>query len=135
MSRWKSALLGLAAVSLAACESNGSRGPATAEQRSQFEQFAGPPIESFTYLLHYYTWQPLGQLQLVLWTTINDAYLITVQPPCVGLDFTSRIHLTSAAHTVTRRIDAVTFGDQHCFITQIRPVNYLAMKRQYHTLP
>jgi hypothetical protein len=130
------ALIGLVLLSIAACGTTvWPRRPSSAQERANFARFAGPPINSFTYLLHYYAWTPLGHRQLVLWTDINDAYLITVLPPCVGLDFAYGVGVTSDAHMVTRGVDAITFDHQYCIISQIRHVNYLAMKRQLHTLP
>jgi Family of unknown function (DUF6491) len=104
-------------------------------RREQYLHYAGPPVDSFTYLRDYYAWTPIGNYQLVLWTTINDAYLITVMPPCVGLDFARGIHLTQTANTVTRGVDKILFQDQICFISQLRPVDYLAMKREVHAGP
>jgi hypothetical protein len=128
-------LAGLALTVLAACSTAIPKRVSVAERREQFLQYAGPPVDTFTYLGRYYAWRPLGKLQLVIWTTINDAYLITVLPPCVGLDFATGIRLTSTGHTVTRGIDAIEFDQQHCFISQIRPVDYLAMKKATHSGP
>lgn len=130
------ALLALALIGLAACAPAAPKraSPPSAETQ-QFLRFAGPAVDSFTYLRPYYSWKPLGNLQLVVWTDINDAYLITVLPPCVGLDFANGIRVTSASHMVTRGIDAIDFDGQHCFISQIRPVDYLAMKKATHSLP
>lgn len=136
MQRVKLTLAALALLCVTACGTTAvPKRPSSAEQVAQFRQFAGPPINGFTYLQHYYAWTPLGNLQLVIWTDINDAYLITVLPPCVGLDFTSGVDITNTAHTVTRGVDAVTFDHQYCLIKQIRYVNYLAMKRATHGLP
>jgi len=121
-----SVLLGCAATAKRTTEG----GPA-----EQFLRYAGPPIESFTYLRHYYAWKPLGNLQVALWTDINDAYLLTVLPPCVGLDFARGISVSSTANTITRGVDALKFDQQYCFITQIRHVDYLAMKRELHAIP
>lgn len=131
----RGASLGFAVLSFAACTTTPAPPAATPQEQAEYLHFAGQPIDSFTYLEHYYSWKPLGQQQLVLWTDIDDAYLITVWPACVGLQYAFRIRLTSESHIVTRRIDAVTFGDQHCYITQIRPIDYRAMRQQYHTLP
>jgi Family of unknown function (DUF6491) len=105
------------------------------ERREQYLHYASAPVESFTYLRDYYAWTPIGNFQLVLWTTINDAYLITVLPPCVGLDFATGIRLTKTANTVTRGVDKIEFQDQTCFISQLRPIDYEAMKREVHAPP
>jgi len=105
------------------------------ERREQFLHYAGPPVDSVTYLQHYYAWRPLGNLQLVLWSSINDAYLLTVLPPCVGLDFADGINVTSSSSTITRGVDAVRFDHQYCYISQIRQVDYEAMKRAEKAIP
>ncbi|MGH8139333.1 MAG: DUF6491 family protein [Steroidobacteraceae bacterium] len=99
------------------------------EQLERYVKYAGPPVDHFTYLGRYDGWQSLGRYQLVLWTTINDAYLITVLPPCEDLQFTQRIGLTSTAHTVSARFDNVLVRHWRCQISEIRPVDYLRMKQ------
>jgi Family of unknown function (DUF6491) len=131
LAHWTCAsLVALILASLTACATTAAAGRArTAQQLARYERFAGAPIESFTYLGRYYSWSPLGPRQLLVRTTLDSAYLITVQPPCIGLQYALGIRVTSDAHTVTRRIDAITFDHQHCFISEIRPVDYRAMKR------
>jgi len=101
----------------------------------QYRQYAGPPVRSFTYLGTYQDFTTVGPYDVVLWTTVNDAWLISVQPPCNGLVFARGIRLTQTFNTVTARVDKLKFQDQICFITQIRPVNYLKMKQELHTGP
>ncbi len=64
-----------------------------------------------------------------MWTTINDAYLITVEPPCEELPFVERIGLTSTSSTVSQRFDFVKVHGMNCFIKSIQPVDYLKMKQ------
>jgi len=45
------------------------------------------------------------------------------------------VRLTQTANTVTARVDMLKFQDQACFISQIRPVNYLRMKQELNTGP
>jgi hypothetical protein len=99
-------------------------------QRARYEAYAGPPVDRFTYLGRYDSWQPIGTNELVVWTTINQAYLIKVAPPCDNLEFANRIGLTSTANTVSARLDFVRVGRQwRCPIQEIRPVDYLRMKQ------
>ena len=104
-------------------------GCATAPTKQTFLQYAGPPIESFTYLGHYNGFRTLGGQDLVIWTTINDAYLIKVLEPCLNLPFANRVDLTSASRTVTRSIDWVVFDRGRCRIDTIQHVDYGAMKK------
>jgi len=104
-------------------------GCATAPTKQTFLQYAGPPIESFTYLGHYNGFRTLGGQDLVIWTTINDAYLIKVLEPCLNLPFANRVDLTSASKTVTRSVDWVVFDRGRCRIDTIQHVDYGAMKK------
>ncbi|HTV77419.1 MAG TPA: DUF6491 family protein [Steroidobacteraceae bacterium] len=104
-------------------------GCAAAPTRQMFEQYAGPPIESFTYLGHYNGFRTLGGLDVVIWTSINDAYLIRVMPPCVNLPYANRVELTSEAHMVTRSIDWVIVGRDRCRIDTLQHIDYGAMKK------
>jgi hypothetical protein len=99
------------------------------KQAALYQQYAGAPVEGFTYLGRYDSWTSLGRYQLVVWTTPNDAYLITVRPPCTELPFAQHIGLTQTNHTVTQRFDFVLVGRDRCWIQSIQPVNYLQMKR------
>jgi len=91
----------------------------------RYMDFAGQPVESFSYLGRFDGWRSLGRDKLVVWTGLNDAYLLTVQQPCLDLEFANRIGLTSTTGTVSRGFDAVRVGrHERCTITEIRPVNY-----------
>jgi hypothetical protein len=98
-------------------------------QRDRYEAYAGPPVDQFTYLGRYDSWQPIGTNALVVWTSINQAYLIKVAPPCDNLQFANRVGLTSTAGTVSARFDFVKVGHWRCPIQEIRPVDYLRMKQ------
>jgi len=104
-------------------------GCATAPTKQTYLQYAGPPIESFTYLGHYNGFRTLGGQDLVIWTTINDAYLIKVLEPCLNLPYANRVDLTSEAKTVTRSIDWVIFDHGRCRIDTLQHVDYGAMKK------
>jgi hypothetical protein len=98
------------------------------QQLQQYLQYAGAPIDQFTYLSHYDSWRSLSRTQLVVWTSINEAYLLTVREPCINLQFTQRIGLSSTAGTVSNRLDFVLVDHDRCQITEIRPVDYKKMR-------
>jgi hypothetical protein len=109
-------------------------GCATAPTKQMFVKYAGPTIPSFTYLGHFNGIRPLGGNDVVIWTTINDPYLITVVPPCPNLPFATKVNLTDVANTVTAGVDWVIIGNadipsNNCLIGTIRHVDYLAMKQ------
>jgi hypothetical protein len=102
--------------------------PATeAVNLARVEKYAGAPVEGFT-MWSMYKWQGLGPEKLAVWTKINEAYLLTVEQPCIRLQDARGIRVTSQmSHQVNRRLDFVNFGSQHCQITEIRPIDYKAM--------
>ena len=100
-----------------------------AAERNRFEAYAGKPVDHFTWLTHYDGWQPISPDQLVVWTDINRAYLITVFHPCTNLMFARRIGLTSTADTVYTHFDFVHAEGWKCMISTIQPVDYLRMQQ------
>jgi Family of unknown function (DUF6491) len=117
-----------AVAALAACSGIPLRERQDA-QRARYESYAGPPIENFTWLGHFDSWQPIGTNEVVVWTTPNQAYLIKVAPPCDNLEFANRIGLTSTANTVASRFDFVKVGRWRCPIQEMRPLDYLRMRQ------
>ncbi|HEX3843700.1 MAG TPA: DUF6491 family protein [Steroidobacteraceae bacterium] len=99
-----------------------------AAERARFEAYAGKPVDHFTWFTHYEGWEPISRNQLVVWTDINQAYLVTVFPPCTDLMFARRIGLTSTADTVYAHFDSVRAEGWHCMIDTIRPVDYRRME-------
>ena len=97
-------------------------------QLDRYLRYAGAPIDRFTYLGRYDSWQGLSRNQLVVWTSMNDAYLLTVADICTGLQFAQRIGISSTGGTVSR-LEAVTFDHQSCPISEIRPVDYRKMRQ------
>lgn len=105
--------------------------PRSAEMALQanFLKYAGPPIDSFTYLGHYDGFRTVGDKDVVFFTTVTDAYLIHVKDPCYRLHVADRIGLTFSSHTVNRNFDHVLVDQERCGIATIRHVDYAAMKR------
>ncbi|MGH8300678.1 MAG: DUF6491 family protein [Steroidobacteraceae bacterium] len=123
----RGAWLLVAAALLAACSGIPLRQREAAE-RNRFEAYAGKPVDHFTWLTHYQGWDPISPDQLVVWTDINRAYLITVAHPCTDLMFARRIGLTSTADTVYAHFDFVHAERWKCMIQTIQPVDYLRMR-------
>ncbi len=124
------ACLLVAAAVLTACSSI-PLAQRQAAERARFEAYAGKPIDHFTWFVNYDGWEPISPDQLVLWTDINQAYLITVFQPCTDLMFAQRIGLHPTASTVYAHFDAVHVDRWHCIIKTIQPVDY---KRMQHDL-
>jgi hypothetical protein len=127
-SQYRHAALLLAAALLTAACSGIPRREQDQAQLDRYLRYAGPPVDHITYLGHYDGWQSVSRYQLVLWTNINDAYLITVLPPCEDLQFAQRIGITQTAHTISSRFDHVLVRHWRCQISEIRPIDYRRMR-------
>lgn len=102
------------------------------QQRQQaYNAAAGAPVRSFRLVLgaQIYSWEPLSDAQLVVYTLPNRAFLLDVWP-CNNLTFTNIIGLTSFANEVQTGFDKVLTGRPYipCRIKQIRPINLARFK-------
>ena len=124
----RNVLAAIAFASVLAAPVASAQTRATQQQNlERFEKYAGAPIDEFEFF-SLYKWQLVGPEKVVVWSTINDAYLITVEKPCPGLEFARGIAVTSKQrHIVSAKFDEVTYGKGRCQIAQIRPVDYRQM--------
>jgi len=119
----------LAAVAVvaafSACTRVGKDYTTRMEQRQQaYAAAAGAPVNNFHYF-SLWSWEPLSDNQLAVYTRANEAWLIDLDGHCRNLEFTNHIALTSSASEVSAKFDRVITGggDAPCFIKQIRPVD------------
>ena len=115
-------------LALTACAAFKNR-ESDAETLARYTDYAGEPVESFSLLGGVDSWQSLGRNRLLVRTGVNKAYLLKVAQPCLNLDFATSIALTSTGSTVSKGFDAVRFGHERCQITEIRPVDYKAVRQ------
>jgi len=97
------------------------------EEFARNKQYAGAPIDEFP-MFRMWKWQVVGPERIVIWSTINDAYLVRVEKPCVRLEWTHAVVVTQKMRQkVSKKFDYVVFGNQRCKIDEILPVDYKAM--------
>jgi hypothetical protein len=118
----------LMSIALAACASTSPREREEAAL-SRYSAFAGEPVSSF-HLRLMREWVSLGSTHLAVYTSVNEAWLLEVEQPCHGLDFTRAVQLTSTGSRVYSRFDSVRFEHQICRIREIRKVDVRAMKAE-----
>jgi Family of unknown function (DUF6491) len=115
------------ALTLVACSAVSQRAAKDQAERDRYVSYASAPIDQFTYLGRFDSWHALSRNELVVFTTINDAYLLRVWQPCIGLQFATRVGVSSTGGTVHRGLDSVLVDGQRCPIDEIRPVDYRRM--------
>lgn len=100
---------------------------------ANLQKFAGPPIDSFTWLGSYDGFRTLSDKEVVLFPTVTDGYLIRVRDPCVNLRLANHVGLSSTNRTVSRTFDHVIADNMQCRIDTIRHIDYAAYKRARDT--
>jgi hypothetical protein len=87
---------------------------------------AGEPVKS-CYMNNFDGWSSVSKDQLVVWTGMNQAYLISVNGYCPDLQYANAIAVTSTGNTVDK-FEKVIVGRDRCFIKEIRPLDTKQMK-------
>lgn len=94
------------------------------QRQAAYLAAAGAPVTSF----HFFTlwsWEPLSDSELVVYTRPSQAWLLDLDGHCENLEFTHAIGLTSSTGEVWTRFDKVLTGRHYlpCTIMRIRPVD------------
>jgi hypothetical protein len=97
-----------------------------------YREYAGQPVRSF-YMTSYDGWSPVSKDQLVVWTGINEAYLLKVTGYCPNLQYANAIAVTSTGNTVDK-FEKVIVGRDKCLINEIRPIDTRQMKEDRKAL-
>ena len=88
---------------------------------SRYDGYIGEPIRGFT-AMQTQSWTPVSRDQLIIWTSVNDAWLIKVWGNCTDLQFANSVRVTSTTSTIST-FDRVLVGRDSCPIEQIRPID------------
>lgn len=94
------------------------------QRQAAYAAAAGAPVQSF-HFFNLWSWEPLSDTEVVVYTQPNRAWLLGLDGHCQNLEFTQAIGLTSSAGEVSARFDKVLTGRQYipCTIMKIRPVD------------
>jgi hypothetical protein len=112
-------------VTLAAC-SGGLRRDG-AEMQLKYTDYAGEPVEKILTMRGVDSWTPVSRNQLVIWTGINEAWLLTIWDNCPDLMFAQGVRVTQTGRSISR-FDKVMVGRDSCPIRQIQPVDIKQMR-------
>jgi hypothetical protein len=98
------------------------------EQRRQFvTEFAGEPRSSISFMRSH-DFEPLGEHTLLLYESINRAYLLEIEDFCPELTSALAIGVNNKTSTLNAKFDSVIVRGRSCRILEIRPVDVKAMK-------
>jgi hypothetical protein len=111
-------------AAMAACASTGMH--RKDEPQFKYVDYAGEPIDDFT-TFGLDSWSAVSRNQVVVWDSVNRAYLLTVWDSCRDLKFANTIAVTSTSRTVSK-FEKVLVERDSCPIQEIRPIDVKQMK-------
>lgn len=94
--------------------------------RERYRNYAGTPVERIT-AFDVNGWTALSRNELVLWTGVNEAWLVTVWDSCRDLEYAQRIRVERTGASITR-LDRIGVGRDRCPISEIRPIDVRQMR-------
>lgn len=111
-------------LSLAACGSSPTR---MGDAELRYVDYAGEPVEEIRAMRGVDGWTPVSRNQLVIWTGINEAWLLKVWDNCADLNFANSISVTQTGRSISK-FEKVIAGRDTCPIQEIRPIDVERMK-------
>jgi hypothetical protein len=126
------AWLPVAAALLASCASSPPAQHDAAE-RASYMAHAGQPVKRFVWDTTYHRWTALSSDQVLVWTNLNEVYLVTVLHPCADLWFAHTIGFTQTGDSVYAHLNLVKADGWSCGIKTIQPVDYRAVEQDLRT--
>lgn len=118
----------IAVVLLSACATAPERFD-TDQTLERYQHYAGEPIDGFTSFDGPKWWEALARDKIVLWNSVNEAYLVTVWDTCPDMMFSHAIRVSSSGNQVTL-FDKVHVNRDRCPIKEIRPIDVRRMKQE-----
>jgi hypothetical protein len=103
-----------------------------AEAQAYFKHMGEPVDEVRAFRLT--DWRPLDRYHLVVWRSVNDAFVIRVQEPCTNIDFAQSLAIDYQAPVLRSRFDHVRIDGDRCRIEEIRPVDYRLVRQEMRSV-
>lgn len=101
----------------------------TEYNRAAYVANAGQPVNRFDWIAGYRRWAAISDNQLVVWTRLNQAYLVTAAQPCANLYFARHIGITDTGNSVYVGSNAVKADGWTCLIKTIQPIDNAGLQR------
>lgn len=117
------------AVAVSGCSGMAQREDDRIENQ-RYVDYAGTPITHFSTLGRFDGWRSISKDQLLVWSGVDDVYLLKLVGPCDDLRYATRVAVTSARGEVNLGSDSVRVGRQTFRIAEIRPVDARKMREE-----
>ena len=119
--------ISIAGAALAAEGSKSARELRMDERREFVTGFAGEAQSSVRFS-RFYDFEPLGTDTLLLYESLNRAYLVKIEDFCPDMPTAFKLGVDNSSSSLNVRLDAIVVRGNRCRIIDIRPVDVKAMK-------
>jgi hypothetical protein len=120
----------LAVTLLTACASARMAEQKQKEALARYQPYLGETVSQYSRYTHNDGWTPVDNEHVVVTTNVNDAYMLTVAPPCINLPFANlAIGVTERfPNVVSSGFDSILVKGERCRITRIQKLDYKRMQ-------
>ena len=119
----------LALTLLTGCESARRADEANKATLARYTSYAGESVSQIHRYTHFDSWTPIDNEHLVVHTNVNQAYLLTLAPPCIDLPFATGLRVkTRFPNVIEKGFDSIRVGREDCRILDIHTLNYKQMQ-------
>lgn len=120
----------LAVTLLTACASARQAEEAQKQKLARYQPYLGETVSQYNRYTRDDGWVEVDNEHVIVTTNVNDAYMLTVAPPCMNLPFAGvRIGVTERfPNVVSSGFDSVLVRGERCRILKIQKVDYKRMQ-------
>ena len=98
------------------------------EARREFVTGFAGEAQSSVRFSRFYDFEPLGTDTLLLYESLNRAYLVKIEDFCPDMPSAFKLGVDNSSSSLNVRLDAIVVRGNRCRIIEIRPVDVKAMK-------
>jgi hypothetical protein len=120
-----------AAALLTACASARDVEQKQKEALARYQPYLGETVSQFNRYTRNDSWTAVDNERVIVHTNMNDAYMLTVAPPCMNLPFANlAIGVTERIrNTVASGFDSILVQGERCLILKIQRLDYKRMQQ------
>jgi hypothetical protein len=120
----------LAVTLLTACASARMAEQKQKENFARYQPYIGETVSQYTRYTHNEGWTPVDNEHVIVTSNVNEAYLLSVAPPCINLPFAGvAIGVTERfPNVVASGFDSIRVRGESCRILKIQKIDYKRMQ-------
>jgi hypothetical protein len=120
----------LAVTLLSACQSARLAEQHQKQELARYTPYLGETVSQYNRYTRNDGWIPVDNEHVIVTTNVNDAYMLTVAPPCINLPFANvAIGVTERfPNVVSSGFDSIRVRGESCRILKIQKLDYKRMR-------